>query len=98
MTYFNNAVICELIEGRRPAGIIEILDEECLRPGNTTDTSFLQKMNRSVASHAHYQGHDTGDQSQRRKIARDVNIYSVKFKFKFCVLTPYESVQLIVLK
>ena len=44
-----------------------------MRPGNTSDTSFLQKMNQAVASHAHYQGHDTGSQSQRRKIARDVN-------------------------
>jgi len=30
--YFNNAIICDLIE-KSHVGIIALLDEECLRPG-----------------------------------------------------------------
>ncbi|KAL5509430.1 hypothetical protein EMCRGX_G004803 [Ephydatia muelleri] len=38
--YFNNAVICELIEHPKQ-GILAYLDDECLRPGETSDDTFL---------------------------------------------------------
>lgn len=41
--YFNNDVILELIEDKR-VGLISSLDEECLRPGNASDKTFLAKM------------------------------------------------------
>lgn len=27
--YFNNQIVCELIEGRRPPGVLAILDDVC---------------------------------------------------------------------
>ncbi|KAL1422174.1 hypothetical protein MTO96_022386 [Rhipicephalus appendiculatus] len=41
--YFNNAIICDLIE-KNNHGILAMLDEECLRPGPATDESFLYKL------------------------------------------------------
>jgi len=51
--YFNNKVICDLIEERH-RGIIDILDEECLRPGDATDQTFLKKLEETVGEHAHF--------------------------------------------
>ncbi|XP_004709703.1 unconventional myosin-Ih [Echinops telfairi] len=52
--YFNNKVICDLVEERHK-GIISILDEECIRPGPATDLSFLEKLEEKVGKHAHFQ-------------------------------------------
>ena len=46
--YFNNKVICDLIEGTKPPGIISFLDEECTL-GKATDLTFLDKLNRNFA-------------------------------------------------
>jgi myosin-1 len=51
--YFDNKVICSLIEEKH-VGIIALLDEECLRPGDATDLTFLDKMNERLANHPHY--------------------------------------------
>ena len=53
VTYFNNKVICDLIEEKH-VGIIALMDEECLRPGDATDLTLLEKMNERLASHPHY--------------------------------------------
>ncbi|XP_070493184.1 unconventional myosin IC [Chironomus tepperi] len=53
VSYFNNKVICDLIEEKH-VGIIALMDEECLRPGDATDLTFLDKMNDRLASHPHY--------------------------------------------
>lgn len=53
VSYFNNKVICDLIE-EKYVGIIALMDEECLRPGDTNDLTFLDKMNDRLASHPHY--------------------------------------------
>lgn len=46
--YFNNKIICDLIEGR-PSGIISYLDEECLL-GKATDITFVRASpTRSIA-------------------------------------------------
>lgn len=51
--FFNNKVICDLIEEKH-VGIIALMDEECLRPGDATDLTLLEKMNERLASHPHY--------------------------------------------
>uniref|UniRef100_A0A8D1HFI0 Myosin IH n=1 Tax=Sus scrofa TaxID=9823 RepID=A0A8D1HFI0_PIG len=45
--YFNNKIICDLVEERHK-GIISILDEECIRPGPATDLSFLERLEEKV--------------------------------------------------
>lgn len=52
--YFNNAVICDLIE-KNNVGILALLDEQCLLPGNVTDRTFLEKLNQTCKDHPHYE-------------------------------------------
>uniref|UniRef100_A0A8C7H3Z5 Myosin IB n=1 Tax=Oncorhynchus kisutch TaxID=8019 RepID=A0A8C7H3Z5_ONCKI len=52
--YFNNAIICDLIENNQN-GILAMLDEECLRPGTVTDDTFLDKLNTICAEHQHFE-------------------------------------------
>ncbi|KAM8960680.1 unconventional myosin-Ih [Pelodytes ibericus] len=51
--YFDNKIICDLIEEKHK-GIIAIMDEECLRPGEATDLSFLAKLEEKVGDHPHF--------------------------------------------
>ncbi|XP_014666080.1 PREDICTED: unconventional myosin-Ic-like isoform X2 [Priapulus caudatus] len=63
--YFNNKIICDLIEEKH-RGIIAILDEECLLPGETTDATFLSKMEDTVV-HPHFRDH----KAARKEISRE---------------------------
>ncbi|ODM95674.1 Unconventional myosin-If [Orchesella cincta] len=56
--YFNNQVVCELIEGMRPPGMIAILNDVCATMHtvtNTADTDFQKKLSKEVQGHQHYQ-------------------------------------------
>ncbi|XP_031531581.1 unconventional myosin-Ia [Vicugna pacos] len=52
--YFDNGVICDLIEHNQ-RGILAMLDEECLRPGVVSDSTFLAKLNQLFSKHEHYE-------------------------------------------
>lgn len=64
--YFNNAIICDLIENNQN-GILAMLDEECLRPGTVTDETFLDKLNTICADHQHFESR----QSKNSKFLTD---------------------------
>ncbi|XP_031415349.1 unconventional myosin-Ib isoform X2 [Clupea harengus] len=64
--YFNNAIICDLIENNQN-GILAMLDEECLRPGTVTDETFLDKLNTICAEHQHFESR----QSKNSKFLTD---------------------------
>lgn len=51
--YFNNKPCVDLIEAVRPAGILKILDEECIFPKGT-DKSLLEKLNQNLKTNAYY--------------------------------------------
>lgn len=68
--YFNNKVICDLIEAK-PVGIVAVLDEECLRPGDTSDQTFLEKLSTTIGKHPHFVSHVATDNSTRKTIQRD---------------------------
>ena len=70
--YFNNKIICDLIEAK-PFGIISVMDEECLRPGDVTDQTFLEKLGEVIGKHAHFLSHSVADNSARKTIQRDVS-------------------------
>jgi len=40
-------------------GMIAMLDEECLRPGDATDLTFLDKLNTRFKTHNHYESRIT---------------------------------------
>ena len=54
-------------------GIIAILDDECLRPGDVSDDTFLDKLSKSVGTHPHFVCHETTDYEGRKELARDVS-------------------------
>lgn len=60
-------------------GIISILDDECLRPGDATDVSFLEKLNQHLDGHQHYKSHRKADTKMQKIMGRDVS--SVKHRF-----------------
>ncbi|KAF6120503.1 myosin IA [Phyllostomus discolor] len=52
--YFDNGTICNLIEHNQ-RGILAMLDEECLRPGVVSDSTFLAKLNQLYSKHSYYE-------------------------------------------
>lgn len=56
------------------SGIVSFLDEECLRPGDTSDLGFLNKMNINLANHNHFISHVKGDKKTQKELARNVII------------------------
>uniref|UniRef100_A0A665VA26 Myosin Ic, paralog b n=1 Tax=Echeneis naucrates TaxID=173247 RepID=A0A665VA26_ECHNA len=68
--YFNNKIICDLVE-EKFKGIISILDEECLRPGDASDITFLEKLEDIVGGHPHFVTHKLADAKTRKVMGRD---------------------------
>uniref|UniRef100_A0A8C1VCD6 Myosin Ic, paralog b n=1 Tax=Cyprinus carpio TaxID=7962 RepID=A0A8C1VCD6_CYPCA len=68
--YFNNKIICDLVE-EKFKGIISILDEECLRPGDASDITFLEKLEDTVGGHAHFLTHKLADGKTRKVMGRE---------------------------
>uniref|UniRef100_A0A1A8A9T4 Myosin IC n=1 Tax=Nothobranchius furzeri TaxID=105023 RepID=A0A1A8A9T4_NOTFU len=68
--YFNNKIICDLVE-EKFKGIISILDEECLRPGDASDLTFLEKLEDTVGGHPHFITHKLADGKTRKVMGRE---------------------------
>lgn len=68
--YFDNKVICNLIEEKHK-GIIAIMDEECLRPGDRTDVTFLNKLNDRLGEHPHYICHKNSTTAIQKTMNRE---------------------------
>jgi len=61
--YFNNKVVCDLIESKKPPGIMCVLDDICATlhaQGEGADAKLLQKLEGSTGSHEHYNGFSQG--------------------------------------
>uniref|UniRef100_F1KTI8 Myosin-Ie n=1 Tax=Ascaris suum TaxID=6253 RepID=F1KTI8_ASCSU len=55
--YFNNKVVCDLIEARKPPGIMCILDDTCSQihgQNEGADSKFLMKLNQLLLTNEHY--------------------------------------------
>mmetsp|Transcript_29945 Transcript_29945/g.78528 ORF Transcript_29945/g.78528 Transcript_29945/m.78528 type:complete len:1114 (+) Transcript_29945:74-3415(+) len=66
--YFNNALICDFIESKaEPHGMITLLDDCCLGPGDMTDTDFLAVLDKAHGGHDRYSSF-----ANDKSIARDV--------------------------
>jgi len=55
--FFNNSIICELIEDSHH-GILAMLDEECLRPGDVNDSTLLEKFISTCGHHNHFESRE----------------------------------------
>ncbi|XP_054859454.1 unconventional myosin-Ia-like isoform X2 [Eublepharis macularius] len=56
--FFDNSIICNLIEDSK-GGILAMLDEECLRPGEVNEATFLDKLNQVFKKHKRYESRVT---------------------------------------
>ncbi|KAG7224011.1 hypothetical protein INR49_015268 [Caranx melampygus] len=84
--YFNNKIICDLVE-ERYRGIISLLDEECLRPGEATDLTFLEKMEEKIGGHPHFVTHKLADQKTRKTLERgDFRLLHYAGEVTYCVV------------
>lgn len=50
------------------------MDEECLRPGDPTDMTLIEKMNKNFGYHKHYISHEKSDTKTQKTMGRDVII------------------------
>ncbi|XP_029024032.1 unconventional myosin-Ih isoform X2 [Betta splendens] len=83
--YFNNKIICDLVE-EKYRGIISLLDEECLRPGEATDLTFLEKMEEKIGGHPHFVTHKLADQKTRKTLGRgDFRLLHYAGEVTYCV-------------
>ncbi|XP_013379437.1 unconventional myosin-Ie [Lingula anatina] len=61
--YFNNKIVCDLIESKSPPGIMCVLDDVCATlhaVSEGADMKLLQKLQAAVGTHQHYQGSNIG--------------------------------------
>ena len=58
INYFDNKVVCELIEEKRPPGVFAALNDACATAhadSAAADQTFVQRLNGALSSHAHFQ-------------------------------------------
>ena len=51
--FFNNKIVCDLVEKKNPAGILAYLDEESIYP-NGSDLSLMNKFKKNLLKHKHF--------------------------------------------
>ncbi|ESN91739.1 hypothetical protein HELRODRAFT_165806 [Helobdella robusta] len=57
--YFNNKIVCDLIESKQPPGVMCVLDDVCATMhavSEGVDGTLLAKLSSAIGSHQHYQG------------------------------------------
>ncbi|RKO84221.1 P-loop containing nucleoside triphosphate hydrolase protein, partial [Blyttiomyces helicus] len=60
--YFNNKIVVDLIESKKPPGVMAVLDDVCFTMhavAEGADTTFVQKLDLACSSNKHYQGLQT---------------------------------------
>ncbi|XP_012718841.2 unconventional myosin-Ih [Fundulus heteroclitus] len=84
--FFNNKIICDLVEEKH-RGIISILDEECLRPGEATDLTFLERLEEKMGNHPHFVTHRLADKMTRKTLERgDFRLLHYAGEVTYCVV------------
>uniref|UniRef100_A0A672PJ86 Myosin IH n=1 Tax=Sinocyclocheilus grahami TaxID=75366 RepID=A0A672PJ86_SINGR len=84
--FFNNKIICDLVEEKH-RGIISVLDEECMRPGDATDLTFLEKLEEKMGNHPHFVTHKLADKKTRKSLERgDFRLLHYAGEVTYCVV------------
>ncbi|XP_036382610.1 unconventional myosin-Ih [Megalops cyprinoides] len=84
--FFNNKIICDLVEEKH-RGIISVLDEECLRPGEANDLTFLEKLEEKMGGHPHFVTHKLADKNTRKTLDRgDFRLLHYAGEVTYCVV------------
>lgn len=61
--YFNNKIVCDLIESKSPPGVMSVLDDVCATmhaKGEGADLTLVQKLQGQVGSHDHFSSWNQG--------------------------------------
>ncbi|CAG2065966.1 unnamed protein product, partial [Timema podura] len=61
--YFNNKVVCDLIESKRPPGLFSVLDDVCATMhavSEGVDSDLQKQMTKTAGGHQHYQSCSEG--------------------------------------
>eukprot|EP01104_Vermistella_antarctica_P014278 TRINITY_DN445_c0_g1_i1.p1 TRINITY_DN445_c0_g1~~TRINITY_DN445_c0_g1_i1.p1 ORF type:complete len:606 (-),score=158.16 TRINITY_DN445_c0_g1_i1:126-1943(-) len=84
--FFDNKIVCELVDASRPPGIMRVLDDVCRTvhavDSDTADTKFLEKLNNACGSHAHCHVSPAVRQFTIKHYAGDVTYEVSEFVFK----------------
>uniref|UniRef100_A0A8C1K8A1 Myosin IHa n=1 Tax=Cyprinus carpio TaxID=7962 RepID=A0A8C1K8A1_CYPCA len=84
--FFNNKIICDLVEEKH-RGIISVLDEECMRPGDATDLTFLDKLEEKMGNHPHFVTYKLADKKTRKSLERgDFRLLHYAGEVTYCVV------------
>ncbi|XP_046697346.1 unconventional myosin-Ih isoform X1 [Silurus meridionalis] len=84
--FFNNKIICDMVEEKH-RGIISVLDEECLMPGDATDLTFLEKMEKKMGNHPHFITQKLADKKTSRTLERgDFRLLHYAGEVTYCVV------------
>ncbi|KAG8129593.1 hypothetical protein E2320_016286 [Naja naja] len=75
--YFDNSIICNLIEDNK-SGILAMLDEECLRPGEVNEETFLNKLNQVFAKHQRFESRVTQNAKHIMDASLPVNCFRIQ--------------------
>uniref|UniRef100_A0A2D4M4M7 Unconventional myosin-Ia n=1 Tax=Micrurus spixii TaxID=129469 RepID=A0A2D4M4M7_9SAUR len=75
--YFDNSIICNLIEDNK-SGILAMLDEECLRPGEVNEETFLNKLNQVFAKHQRYESRITQNAKHIMDSSLPINCFRIQ--------------------
>ena len=81
VTFFDNKVICDMVEARN-TGIVAVLDNECLLPGEKDDDTFLANLNIALGGHDHYSSYKTVDRTAQRRNSMRGRGALMEFKIK----------------
>lgn len=71
--YFNNQIICDLIELPHK-GIIAIIDEACLNVGKITDETLLEAMDKKLVTHPHFSSRQLKPMDKELKHKEDFRV------------------------
>ncbi|XP_076854557.1 unconventional myosin-Ih [Brachyhypopomus gauderio] len=84
--FFNNKIICDLVDEKH-RGIISVLDDECMRPGDITDLTFLEKLEEKMGHHPHFVTHKLADKMTRKTLERgDFRLLHYAGEVTYCVV------------
>ena len=79
--FFNNKIVCDLIEAKQPPGMFSVLDDVCFTmhavDGDALDGKFVEKCRGFFSSHLHFRAYDGG--FGIKHYAGDVNYNSSGF-------------------
>uniref|UniRef100_A0A9J8ASP4 Myosin IH n=1 Tax=Cyprinus carpio carpio TaxID=630221 RepID=A0A9J8ASP4_CYPCA len=76
----------DLVEEKH-RGIISVLNEECMRPGDATDLTFLEKLEEKMGNHPHFLTHKLADKKTRKSLERgDFRLLHYAGEVTYCIV------------